>query len=54
MYYPPEDNGAFTFAPFDMHEEAYVKQHRTYSTEDGQFENCVHDSSEELNIDPVF
>ncbi|XP_060556179.1 leucine-rich repeat protein soc-2 homolog [Ruditapes philippinarum] len=54
LYYTPIDCGKFTFAPFDIHEESYVKRPERYPVEDGQFENCDIDDTEDINVDPVF
>lgn len=54
MFYPPVENGLFTFVPCDIHERSYIKKPGKYSVMDGQFENCDNDSSEELHVDPIF
>ncbi|XP_052791020.1 leucine-rich repeat protein lrrA-like isoform X2 [Mya arenaria] len=54
IYYPPVENGPFTFAPNDIHEQDYIKRPQKYAVEDSQFDNCDSDETEELNVNPVF
>ena len=54
QYYPPVENGKFTFAAFDIHQPDYVKRPQAYPVEDDQFINCDIDNTEEIAVDPVF
>ncbi|KAH3866966.1 leucine-rich repeat protein lrrA-like [Dreissena polymorpha] len=54
IYYPPIDNGLFTFVPVDLHERDYIKRPENYAVEENQFENCDSDETEDVRVDPVF
>ena len=54
QYYPPVENGKFTFAAFDIHQPDYVKRPLAYPVEEEQFDNCDTDETEEINVDPIF
>lgn len=54
LYYTPIDNGKFTFTPFDIHEQDYVKKPEQYAVEEGQFDNCDIDDTKFVHVDPVF
>ena len=54
QYYPPVENGQFTFAAFDIHQPDYVKRRIDYPVVEEQFVNCDNDVTEEIYVDPVF
>ena len=54
MYYAPVENGVFTFAPHDIHEDDFIKQPIQFDVETDQFEDCDHDDTVEVAVDPIF
>ena len=54
QYYPPVENGKFTFAAFDIHQSDYVKRPLVYPTEEEQFDNCDNDQTVEIDVNPIF
>ncbi|KAH3866994.1 hypothetical protein DPMN_030118 [Dreissena polymorpha] len=54
IFYPPIDNGPFTFVPVDLHERDYMKRPENYAIEKNQFENCDSNETKDVPVDPVF